>query len=196
VAAAGTTADGCCPEGAGVLPTSFGGRPGFPGGCGGVVWSRSSAMGCPKVNRLGEGASGGVGAGTSCQRRRNSMSFAYSLPVRLARTRMWAATSGNGRTAAPTAAAGCDTRRSTWRKSARRSVNPHRNSRPTLLGPARACAAGPDPESVGCNRVACCSSRAASGPGPGPPPHSASLLADRSASSLVLVGSVDRLPIR
>ena len=30
--------------------------------------------------------------GTSCQRRRNSISLAYSLPVRLARTRMWAAT--------------------------------------------------------------------------------------------------------
>ena len=50
-------------------------------------------------NRLWEGhrlgrrvEAGGVGDGTSCQRRKNASSFSYSFPVRLARTRMCAMT--------------------------------------------------------------------------------------------------------
>src|SRR5207302_11113068 len=54
----------------------------------GVSCFRSSAIGCENVSRLGDGSGGGFGGGTSCQRRRNSMSLAYSFPVRLARTRM------------------------------------------------------------------------------------------------------------
>jgi hypothetical protein len=45
----------------------------------------NSAVGCEKINRLGDGFRGGLGVGTSCQRRRNSTTLAYSLPVRLAR---------------------------------------------------------------------------------------------------------------
>jgi mono/diheme cytochrome c family protein len=54
-------------------------------------WSRSSLIGCEKMNRLAEGSGGGLGGGTSCQRRNHSIRTAFSLPVRLARTRMWAA---------------------------------------------------------------------------------------------------------
>jgi quinol-cytochrome oxidoreductase complex cytochrome b subunit/cytochrome c len=59
----------------------------FTGGC-----SRSSLIGCENISRLGEGSTGGLGGGTSCQRRIHSMSTAYSWPVMLARTRIWAAT--------------------------------------------------------------------------------------------------------
>ena len=37
----------------------------------GAISSRSSATGCAKISRLGDGSTGGVGCGTSCQRRRN-----------------------------------------------------------------------------------------------------------------------------
>ena len=55
----------------------------FGGGC-----FRSSVIGCEKMNRLGLGSRGPSGGGMSCQRRKNSISFAYSLPVKFARTRM------------------------------------------------------------------------------------------------------------
>jgi hypothetical protein len=48
----------------------------------------SSDIGWEKIKRLGAGVFGGVAGGTSFQRRRNCINFAYSFPVRLARTRM------------------------------------------------------------------------------------------------------------
>jgi hypothetical protein len=45
---------------------------------------RSSFIGCEKIKRFGDGSSGGLDGGISFQRRRNSISLAYSLPVKLA----------------------------------------------------------------------------------------------------------------
>src|SRR5262249_28242077 len=67
------TISGCSSAGAGdPLSASRGTSPGFPIGCGGAVWFRSSVIGWEKISRLGDGATGGLGGGTSCQRRRNS----------------------------------------------------------------------------------------------------------------------------
>jgi len=61
---------------------------GFGAASGAGFSSRSSFIGCEKVSRFADGSTGGFGGGTSFQRRRNSYSFEYTLPVKLARTRM------------------------------------------------------------------------------------------------------------
>src|SRR5262249_26846085 len=61
--------------------------------CGGAgCCGLSSWIGCVKVILLGDVSSSGFGGGISFQRRKNSISLAYSFPVKFARTRMWAAT--------------------------------------------------------------------------------------------------------
>ena len=79
----------------GVVPSGGGWngpRPGGGAGAGpvgsGVLLS--SAMGCEKTNRLGEGPTGGVGGPTAFQRLRKKMICRYSLPVKYAWSRMWA----------------------------------------------------------------------------------------------------------
>jgi ubiquinol-cytochrome c reductase cytochrome b subunit len=88
-ASCGDTPGGGCP---GVVSLTKPGRgppgksrPGLSGCC------RISSIFCEKKKRVGDGASRCPGGGTSCQRRRNSMRAACSLPVRSATTRMWAA---------------------------------------------------------------------------------------------------------